>query len=184
MTAMKIPHLQWVIAVLLCLATAVNYLDRQALGIVSVDIRTSSDLDERDYSYILTFFFFAYADHVRGLGLYAGPVGHAPRIRGVHLRMVARADAARLRAGQMVAGQLPVSARLAEPGAWPAAAKAVNEWFPATQRALAMGIFNAGIVARFGCWLRVSGAWLTIATAGAPRSCSLASRVSCGWRCG
>jgi ACS family hexuronate transporter-like MFS transporter len=33
---------------------------------------------------------------------------------------------------------------LSEPGAWPAAAKAVNEWFPANQRALGMGIFNAG----------------------------------------
>jgi ACS family hexuronate transporter-like MFS transporter len=33
---------------------------------------------------------------------------------------------------------------LSEPGAWPAAAKAIAEWFPASQRALAMGIFNAG----------------------------------------
>ena len=33
---------------------------------------------------------------------------------------------------------------LAEPGNWPAAAKAVAEWFPASQRALGVGIFNAG----------------------------------------
>jgi ACS family hexuronate transporter-like MFS transporter len=33
---------------------------------------------------------------------------------------------------------------LAEPGNWPAAAKAVAEWFPARQRALGIGIFNAG----------------------------------------
>src|SRR5260370_40489642 len=33
---------------------------------------------------------------------------------------------------------------LAEPGNWPAAAKAVAEWFPASQRALGVGIFNSG----------------------------------------
>jgi MFS transporter, ACS family, aldohexuronate transporter len=33
---------------------------------------------------------------------------------------------------------------LGEPGNWPAAAKAVSEWFPARQRALGVGIFNAG----------------------------------------
>ena len=33
---------------------------------------------------------------------------------------------------------------LSEPGNWPAAAKAVAEWFPPGQRALGVGIFNAG----------------------------------------
>ena len=65
---MKIPKLQWVIAFLLCLATAINYLDRQALGIVSVDIRRDFGLDEQDYSYILTFFFLAYAIMYAGSG--------------------------------------------------------------------------------------------------------------------
>src|SRR5260370_37269333 len=33
---------------------------------------------------------------------------------------------------------------LGEPGNWPAAAKATAEWVPAGQRALVIGIFNAG----------------------------------------
>src|SRR5260370_17697002 len=33
---------------------------------------------------------------------------------------------------------------LAERGNWPGAAKAVAEWFPASQRALGVGIFNSG----------------------------------------
>jgi hypothetical protein len=36
---MKIPRLQYVIAALLFLATMINYLDRVALGVVSVEIR-------------------------------------------------------------------------------------------------------------------------------------------------
>src|SRR5258708_39246494 len=33
---------------------------------------------------------------------------------------------------------------LGEPGNWPTAAKATAEWFPAGQRALVIGLFNAG----------------------------------------
>jgi ACS family hexuronate transporter-like MFS transporter len=33
---------------------------------------------------------------------------------------------------------------LGEPGNWPAATKAISEWFPPRQRALGVGIFNAG----------------------------------------
>jgi ACS family hexuronate transporter-like MFS transporter len=35
---------------------------------------------------------------------------------------------------------------LAEPGSFPAATKAVSEWFPARQRAIGVGIFNTGSV--------------------------------------
>src|ERR1700746_368195 len=58
---MKIPKLRWVIAFLLCLSTLINYLDRQAIGVVSVDIRREFSLNEQDYSHILTLFFLAYA---------------------------------------------------------------------------------------------------------------------------
>ena len=56
---MKLPKIAWVIAGLLCLSTLLNYLDRQAIGVVSVDIRREFSLNEQDYSYILTFFFLA-----------------------------------------------------------------------------------------------------------------------------
>ena len=36
---MKIPKLRWVIAAMLFLATMINYLDRTALSVVSVDVR-------------------------------------------------------------------------------------------------------------------------------------------------
>ena len=65
---MKIPKLRWVIAFLLCLSTTINYLDRQALGVVSRDIRLEFGLNEQDYSYILTLFFFAYAIMYAGSG--------------------------------------------------------------------------------------------------------------------
>src|SRR5438045_1025451 len=141
---MKIPKLQWLIAFLLCLATAINYLDRQALGIVSLDIRREFGLDERDYSYILTFFFLAYAIMYAGSGYVLDRLG----TRSGFALFAAGWSIAQLLHGFAV-GKLSLGAcrfllGLTEPGAWPAASKAVSEWFPASQRALGMGIFNAG----------------------------------------
>jgi ACS family hexuronate transporter-like MFS transporter len=54
---------------------------------------------------------------------------------------------------------------LTEPGNWPAAAKAVGEWFPAHQRALGVGIFNAGssigaaIAPPMVAWITVAHGW-------------------------
>ena len=141
---MKIPKLRWVIAALLCLATAINYLDRQALGIVSVDIRQEFHLDEAQYSYILTFFFFAYAIMYAGSGYILDKLG-TRRGFGVFIFFWSLAQMLHgfARGVWSLAG-CRFLLGLSEPGAWPAAAKAVNEWFPANQRALAMGIFNAG----------------------------------------
>ena len=141
---MKIPKLQWVIAGLLCLATAINYLDRQALGIVSVDIRHEFGLNEQQYSYILTFFFLAYAIMYAGSGYILDRLG-TRRGFGVFIFFwsIAQMLHGFARGVWSLAG-CRFLLGLSEPGAWPAAAKAINEWFPANQRALAMGIFNAG----------------------------------------
>ncbi len=141
---MKIPKLRWVIAALLCLATAINYLDRQALGIVSVDIRQEFHLTEADYSYILTFFFLAYAIMYAGSGYILDKLGTR---RGFAIFIFFWSIAQMLHGFARGAWSLAgcrFLLGLSEPGAWPAAAKAINEWFPANQRALAMGIFNAG----------------------------------------
>ena len=158
---MKIPKLRWVIAFLLCLSTLINYLDRQAIGIVSVDIRREFGLNEQDYSYILTFFFLAYAIMYAGSGYIIDRLGtrrgFAVFITGWSLAQMLHGFAA----GKWSLGACRFLLGLSEPGAWPAAAKAIGEWFPASQRALAMGIFNAG--SSLGSALApFTVAWLTI----------------------
>ena len=141
---MKIPRLRWIIAALLCLATMVNYLDRQALGIVSVDIRREFALNEIDYSHILFFFLLAYAIMYAGSGYIVDRLGTR---RGFAVFIFWWSIAQVLHA--FARGMWSLSGArfllgMSEPGAWPAAAKAVAEWFPPSQRALGMGIFNAG----------------------------------------
>jgi ACS family hexuronate transporter-like MFS transporter len=162
---LKIPKLRWVIAALLFLATTINYLDRQALSIASKTIRGEFGLDEQDYSYILTFFFLAYAIMYAGSGYLLDRLGTR---RGFGVFIFAWSCAQMLHGlalGRWSLAGCRFLLGLSEPGAWPAAAKAVNEWFPASQRAFAMGIFNAGsslgsaLAPPLVAWLTTSYGW-------------------------
>jgi MFS transporter, ACS family, hexuronate transporter len=141
---LKLPRIAWVIAILLCLSTLINYLDRQAIGVVSVDIRREFSLNEQDYSYILTWFFFAYAVMYAGSGYILDRLGtrkgFALFVSGWSIAQLLHGFAT----GKWTLGAFRFLLGLSEPGAWPAAAKAVSEWFPAEKRALGIGIFNSG----------------------------------------
>jgi len=141
---MKIPKLRWVIAALLFLSTMINYADRLALSIVSRDLRIEFHMTEQDYSYIVTAFFVAYAIMYAGSGYLVDRLGTR---RGFSLFVFTWSLAAMLHSvvrGLWSLAGVRFLLGLAEPGNWPAAAKAVAEWFPANQRALGVGIFNAG----------------------------------------
>jgi len=141
---LKIPGLQWVIAAMLFFATAINYLDRGALAVVSTRIRTEFHLNEQDYSYSIVAFLIAYALMYAGSGYIVDRLGTR---RGFALFIGFWSIAAMLHAFIRGTWSLAIARfllGLGEPGNWPAAAKAVNEWFPARQRALGIGIFNAG----------------------------------------
>jgi len=141
---MKPPRIAWAIAFLLCLATTINYLDRQAIGIVSVEIQREFSLTQEHYSYIVSAFLLAYAI---GYGFSGYIVDRLGARRGFAVFMASWSVAQLLHGfavGKWSLGSYRFLLGLSEPGAWPAAAKAIAEWFPASQRALAMGIFNAG----------------------------------------
>jgi len=141
---MKIPKLRWIIALMLFLATSINYADRLALSVVSSDLRTEFHMTEQDYSYVVTAFLAAYAIMYAGSGYVVDRLG--TRI-GFAVFIFTWSIAAMLHG--LVTGKWSLGAArfllgLGEPGNWPAAAKATAEWFPAGQRALVIGIFNAG----------------------------------------
>jgi ACS family hexuronate transporter-like MFS transporter len=141
---MKIPKLLWVIALLLFLATALNYADRLVLSIVSVDIRAEFQLSPQDYSEIVALFLLAYAIMYAGSGWMIDRLGTK---RGFAVFICGWSIAQTLHAFAYDKGTLGACRfllGLSEPGNWPAAAKAVAEWFPPAKRALGVGIFNAG----------------------------------------
>ncbi|MBL8216127.1 MAG: MFS transporter [Bryobacterales bacterium] len=141
---MRIPNFRYVVAFMLLLATMINYTDRLAISVVGKELRTDFGMTEQDYGFIVSVFMFAYAIMYAG----SGPIcdrlgtrkGFAVFITAWSLAAIGHATATgkwSLAAWRFLLG-------LAEPGNWPAAAKAVSEWFPVEQRALGIGIFNAG----------------------------------------
>ncbi len=141
---MKIPHLRWIIAAMLFLATAVNYADRQALAVVSDRIRNEFAMSEVDYSRILAGFFLAYAIMYAGSGHIVDKLG-TKKSFSLFIGVWSLASMLHVFAtGVWSFGACRFLLGLGEPGNWPAATKAISEWFSPKQRALGVGIFNAG----------------------------------------
>jgi MFS transporter, ACS family, hexuronate transporter len=146
----KKSNLRRVVCGLLFLATAINYMDRTALGLVEPMLRHILGGDQnialynRRYSDIVNCFIFAY-----GLGfLVAGRV--VDRI-GVKKGYALSIGVWALSSLSHVFARTPLGFGLArfalgigESGNFPSALKATADWFPAEERALATGIFNSG----------------------------------------
>ena len=141
---MKIPKLRWVIAAMLFLATTINYADRLALSVVSHDLRAEFHMTEQDYSHVVTIFLLAYAIMYAGSGYIVDRLGTRRGFAVFIFTWSVAAVSHALARGKWSLAGCRFLLGLGEPGNWPAAVKAVAEWFPASQRALGVGIFNAG----------------------------------------
>ena len=140
----KIGRYRWTICALLFFATTINYMDRQVLGILAPTLQREIGWSEAQYGAIVSWFTVAYA-----LGyLFAGRLMDRIGTRkGYALAIVVWSAAAMSHALARTATAF-AAARFAlglgESGNFPASIKTVAEWFPARERALATGIFNAG----------------------------------------
>jgi MFS transporter, ACS family, hexuronate transporter len=133
-----------IMVVLLFLATMVNYLDRGILGVLKPMLDVDLGWTQIDYGWMVTAFQATYA-----LGYVLG--GRWFDQIGVRFGLLIAVTAWSLAAGAHALAQTVlgfVIARsflgLAEGGFFPAAVKAVAEWFPPQQRAFVTGLFNSG----------------------------------------
>jgi ACS family hexuronate transporter-like MFS transporter len=158
-------HFRWVICGLLFFATTINYLDRQVLGILAPVLQTSIGWNEIEYGYIVTAFQAAYAVGLLAMGPFLDRVGTR---FGYGLAVVVWSLAgmgAALARSAFGFGMARFALGLGESANFPAAIKAVAEWFPRRERALATGIFNAGtnvgaVVAPLTVpWIAVNFGW-------------------------
>lgn len=139
-----IPRLRWVIAGLLLLVTLINYMDRMTISVLVDDIQQSLHLSDKDYSEIISLFFVAYAIMYAGSGYVVDRLGSR---LGMALFVCVWSVSQILHSlarGKWSFVACRFGLGLAEPGSFPAATKAIGEWFPVDQRALGVGIFNAG----------------------------------------
>ena len=140
----KIKNYRWIILALLFIATCINYLDRQIIGLLKPYLEKEFSWTETDFSHIVMAFTAAYA---LGLLIMGGMIDKLGTKIGYSLSVVVWSTAAMFHAiARSVFGFsiARVFLGLGEAGHFPAAVKTVAEWFPKKERALATGIFNAG----------------------------------------
>lgn len=141
---LTIPKLRWVIAGLLLAVTMINYLDRLTMSVLVGDIRQSLHLTENDYSQIVSLFLIAYAIMYAGSGWVVDRLGTKAGMAFFVCVWSISQMLHSLAAGKWSFAACRFGLGLAEPGSFPAATKAIGEWFPAKHRALGVGIFNTG----------------------------------------
>jgi ACS family hexuronate transporter-like MFS transporter len=140
----RLGYFRWVICALLLLGVTKNYMDRQVLGVLKTTLLHDFRWNEIDFAKLVKAFQAAYALGMLVMGWLVDRVG--TRL-GYALAMVFWSLASM---GTSLANSLRgfTISRYAlgfwEPAVFPASIKAVAEWFPKKERALATGIFNAG----------------------------------------
>ncbi|MEM6804032.1 MAG: MFS transporter, partial [Bacteroidota bacterium] len=147
---MKLKGLRWWIIGLIALATVINYIDRQALGVLwpemSIELFPENSEDERKefYALISIVFVFSYAFGQAIFGKIFDWLG--TRI-GFALSIGVWSIATALHAfarGVLSFSIFRAILGVAEAGNWPGATKSNAEWFPTNERAFAQGLFNSG----------------------------------------
>jgi MFS transporter, ACS family, aldohexuronate transporter len=135
---------RWTIVALLFVATTINYVDRQVLGILAPTLQRELHWTETDYADIVSWFSLVYAFGFLASGWMLDRVGVK---RGLAAAVIAWSVAAIGHAFAHTAAGFSIARAmlgLGESAIFPASIKTVAEWFPKRQRALAAGLFNAG----------------------------------------
>ncbi len=137
-------RVRWTICAMLFVATSINYVDRQVIGILKPTLEHSIGLTEAAYGYIIAAFQVSYA---LGLIVAGRLVDRLGSRKGYALIMGTWSLAAMAHALVTTAFGFGVARfflGLGEAGNFPAAVKTVADWFPKRERSFATGLFNSG----------------------------------------
>jgi MFS transporter, ACS family, hexuronate transporter len=135
---------RWIICGLLFFAATVNYMDRQVIGLLKPTLQAQLGWTEIGYSNIVFAFTMAY-----GLGSFfvSKLIDWLGTRKGLSLAVLFWSISAMAHAAAGSVMQFAVarfSLGIGEAGSFPGSIKAVAEWFPKRERAVATGIFNSG----------------------------------------
>ncbi len=138
------PRLRFVVAGLLCLASTSNYLDRQALSVLADTVKRDLGFSAADYADITSAFLLSYMVMYLVGGWIVDRIGTRWSFllfaSAWSLVTMAHGLASSVRGFQAARFLLGAT----QPVNFPAGVRAAAEWFPMRERALAVGVFNAG----------------------------------------
>jgi ACS family hexuronate transporter-like MFS transporter len=139
-----IRNLRWWIGGMLFLSTIINYIDRQTLSLLAPFLKLEYHWTNTDYANILIGFRIGYSLGQTILGRMIDRIGTR---RGLSITVVIYslvAIATSLARGFYSFLGFRSLLGTAESANWPGATKAVSEWFPKRERALATALFDSG----------------------------------------
>lgn len=137
-------NVRWRVAALLFFASTLNYLDRQVLSVLAPTIQAELDLTDVDYSFITSAFLLSYTVMYTVSGTLVDRLGTRKSFQwavgGWSIANILHAFAK----SAMQFSVFRFLLGIAESANFPAGVKASSEWFPMRERALAIGMLNAG----------------------------------------
>ncbi|WP_044042987.1 MFS transporter [Caballeronia insecticola] len=136
--------LRWWIIALVCAGTIVNYLSRNALGVMAAELKTLMNMSTQQYSYVVGAFQVGYTIMQPVCGLIIDVIGLRLGFALFACLWSATGIAHAFAAGWMSLAALRGLMGLSEAVAIPAGMKVVAEWFPNREKSVAVGYFNAG----------------------------------------
>ena len=161
----KINGLRWWIVGLVFLATLINYIDRLTISVLAPVITKDLGLTNTQFGGIVTWFLLAYTISQGLSGKLYDRIGtRLGFVVSITIWSVAAISHAFAR-GLGTLSLFRFVLGLGEAGNWPGAAKTVAEWFPISQRALGMAIFNSGaaigsiVAPPLIVWLQLKYGW-------------------------
>jgi ACS family hexuronate transporter-like MFS transporter len=135
---------RWLICSLLFFATTINYVDRQILSLLKPVLDGELGWTNAQFGQVNSAFQAAYAIGLLGFGVFVDRfgtrIGYAVSITAWSLAAMGHALVGSV-SGFFAAR---VALGLGEGGNFPSAIKAVAQWFPKKERALATAVFNSG----------------------------------------
>ena len=153
-----ISNLRWWIGGILLASTIINYLDRQSLSLLAPYLKIEYHWTNTDYANIVIGFRLAYSIGQTVFGRFMDRIGTR---RGLSITVVFYSLVSVLTSlarGFYSFATFRFLLGAGESANWPAATKAVSEWFPARERGLATALFDSGssVGGAIASWLILS----------------------------
>jgi ACS family hexuronate transporter-like MFS transporter len=135
---------RWWIGALLFFSTVINYLDRQTLNVLGPSLKVEFHWSNEDFAWIIIAFRVAYTVMQTVGGRILDRLGTRNGLTLTVAWYSAVASLTSLANGFWTFLGFRFLLGAGEAANWPAATKAVSEWFPRRQRGLAVALFDSG----------------------------------------
>jgi len=135
---------RWWIAGLLFASTTINYIDRQTLSVLAPYLKRDFAWSNTDFAMIVIAFRAAYTIFQVVSGRLLDRLGTKRGLSAAVLWYSTVAMATSMAAGLKSFAMFRFLLGAGEAANWPGAAKAVSEWFPESQRGVAVAMYDSG----------------------------------------